>query len=278
MPKVDVNLKRGYEASVPVEKIWRKFESGEIDRNFCIPIGEDENKKDVFFDIVRGHHILAAGVALSGAGMFRRVALATLLKFNKAEDLKFILIDPLKISFFHFKNIEERLVFPIIRENEEALKALEWAREEMERRYAILIENGVMNIKGYNEKNPSSKLPRIVIMITEFGELMDFNGEAIEGLIIRIAQMAKAVGINFVLTTQRPSNNVITSLIKSNMPAVIAFQMSTEDDSELVISKKGAEKLLGQGDMFFSSFDSLETLRLQGYCLEEEAVENIKFK
>lgn len=276
MPKVDVNKKRGYEASVPVEKIWDKLESGVIEKSFCIPLGENDKKEDEALNLIDCFHIIGAGASLSGAGMFRRVALATLLKFNKPEDLKFILIDPLKISLFHFKGIGDHLVFPIIIENDKAIDAIEWARQEMERRYNILIESKARNIASYNEKNPSNKIPRIVIMVTELGELMDFDGKAVEGNIIRVAQMTKAVGIHFILTTQRPTSEIITGLIKANMPTRIAFQLPTEKESELIIDKKGAEKLLGQGDMMVTTYNK-DMGRMQGYCLEEEDVEDIIF-
>lgn len=278
MPKVDVNKKRGYEASVPVEKIWSKLESGEVEKAFCIPLGESENKKDNATNLVQCYHILAGGAALSGAGMFRRVALATLLKFNKPEDLKFILIDPLKISFFHFKNIDEHLVLPIIRENEEALKALEWAKEEMDRRFKILVESNSRNIQRYNENNPAKKIPRIVIMITELGELMNFDGKKMEMLIICIAQMTKALGIHFIITTQRPVPTILTSLIKANIPTRIAFQTGDKLGSREIIDMEGAEKLLGQGDMIYDGCGEMNVVHMQGYCLEEEEVENIVFE
>lgn len=279
MPKVDVNKKRGYEASVPVEKIWSKLESGEIDKNCCIPLGQNEKKEDRSIDLKRSMHILASGGALSGVGMFRRVTLATLLKFNKPEDLKFILIDPLKISLFHFKNIDKYLVFPIITENEKAFEALEWARQEVERRYQLLSESNSRNISVHNEKNNTKKIPRIVIMITELGELMNFDGKKTEGLIIRIAQMTKALGIHFIITTQRPSPLVLTPLIKTNMPSRIAFKTGDEEGSLAILDMVGAEKLLGQGDMLVSDCynDYEEVERMQGYCLEEEEVEKLIF-
>jgi len=274
MPKVDVNKKRGYEASVPVEKIWSKLENGMIDKNFCIPLGERKSKNDEYTNLDKAFHILAAGNVLSGFGMFRRVALATLLKYNKPEDLKFILIDPLKISFFHFKNIDKYLVFPIITENKKAINALEWAKEEMERRYEILTKNKIKNIQRYNEKNPDKKIPKIVIMITELGELMDFNAKTTEDSIVRTAQMAKAVGIHFIITTQRVTENTVTEPIKNNMPIKLAFQMSKEA-SELFIDVSWADGLLGQGDMFMNNFGLM--FRMQGYCLEEEEIEKIIF-
>jgi DNA segregation ATPase FtsK/SpoIIIE, S-DNA-T family len=277
MPKVDVNKKRGYEASIPVEKIWSKLESGEISEDLLIPLGEDKNKKDNFLSLSRYFHVLAIGQALSGIGMFRRVALATLLKFNKPEDLKVILIDPLKISFFHFKNIEKYLLFPIITENEKAMEALEWARQENERRFQLLMKDKFRNVDSYNKKNPEKKLPKIVIIISEFGELMDYDSKKFEGQYLRVSTMAKALGIYSILTTQRPNNDVVSPLIKSNVWVKIAFQLPGIEESRIAIDQSGAEKLLGQGDMLVKKCDE-EPERFQGYCLEEEDVEKIDFK
>ncbi len=271
-----MNAVRGYEASVPVEKIWSKFEDGSIEGSFCIPLGEDSTKMDHALNLDTRFHILVAGAALSGAGMFRRVALATLLKFNSPEDLQCILIDPLKLFFFHFKNIDKYLAFPIIKECDEALKALEWARVEMERRYEVLVENKFRTIRDYNERYPEKKIPKIVIFITELGELMDFDQKGAGIAIVRVAQMSKAVGIHFILTTQRPSDDVLTELIKSNIPAHIAFHSGSKDGSIAILDKEGAEDLLGQGDMIVQYFNE-DSQRLQGYCLEEEAVEKMIF-
>lgn len=277
MPKVDVNKKRGYEASVPVEKIWSKIESGEIEGMFTVPLGENENKEDKFLDLSSYFHILAVGQTLSGVGMFRRVALATLLKLNKPDDLKLILIDPLKISFYHFKNIEKYLLFPVISDNKKAMESLEWAWQENERRYQLLLKNKVRNIDEYNKKKPENKLPKIVIFISEFGELMDFAGRKFEAQYLRIALMAKGFGIYTILTTQRPTEEVVTPLLKSNISCKIAFHLPSSNESRVVIDHGGAEKLLGQGDMLVCR-NNQEMERLQGYCIEEEEIEKIKWK
>lgn len=278
MPKVDVNAKRGYEASVPIERYWDKF-GNDLEKSFHIPIGENKEKEDKSIDLKRNGHILAGGEALSGVGMFRRVVLATLLKFNRPEDLQLILIDPLKISFFYFKNIEKYLQFSkVIKENEEAVAALKWAVDEMERRNKMLLDNCVRNVNEYNKKNPLKKIPRIVIMITELGELMDFNKRDTEESILRIAQMARAVGIHLIITTQRTVSEVITPILSANIPEKIAFKTSDELGSFMILGTEGAEKLLGQGDLLLNISDSNKAERMQGYCLEEEEVEKLVFK
>jgi len=276
MPNVNINEKRGYEASVPVEKIWSKFQDSNIVSNLCIPLGENEKKADVCTDLISAHHILAAGVALSGFGMFRRVALATLLKFNKPEDLKFILIDPLEISFFDFRNIDKHLVFPIITGNKKAIEALEWANQEMKRRYDVLAENRTHYLKDYNENNPDKKIPVLVIMLTELGELLDYDKEA-EKLILRLVMRSKCVGIHLIITTQRPTKDVITGLLKANIPTKIAFQTNDKEESLVIIDKVGAEELLGQGDMLVDSYLQSKPQRLQGYYLPEDNIRELVF-
>jgi len=268
MPTVDVDTKRGYKASVSVQEIWNKFENGTIDKKLCIPLGQDTNKQDHFLDLKHYPHFIIGGVALSGVGMFRRVALATLLKFNKPEDLKFILIDHLKITFFDFKNIDKHLIFPIITDSKEAIKALEWANKESERRFNLILKNKVRNIEMYNQKNPKKKIPTILIMITELGELMKFNKEKVENLIIGLAMMAKWINISFMLTTQRLSVDTISGLIKANIGNRIAFQSGSKEASHLILDEEGAENLLGQGDMMVLTHYSASIKRMQGYCLE----------
>lgn len=278
MPKVDVNAKRGYKASVPIEKYWDKF-GNDLEKHLHVPLGENKDKEAKSIDLKRSFHILAAGGALSGVGMFRRVALATLLKFNKPEDLQFILLDPLKISFFYFKNIKKHIMnYEIIKENDKALSALRWVNGEMEMRYNIFNENNARNIDHYNGKKISKKMPRIIVFITELGELMDFNKKETERLIISVAQMTKAVGIHFIITTQRPSLKVLTSLIKRNMPSRIAFQLPDKELSKIILDTDGAENLLGQGDMLVSDCDYEKPERMQGYCLEEEDIEKLVFE
>jgi S-DNA-T family DNA segregation ATPase FtsK/SpoIIIE len=277
MPQVDINEKRGYEASVPVEKIWSKFRDGTMDSKFCIPLGENKKKEDVRIDLTSAHHILAAGAALSGFGMFRRVALATLLKFNKPEDLKFILIDPLEVSFFDFKNIDKHLVFPIITDNKKSIETLEWVYQELNRRYDVLKESKTHYIETYNENNPDKKIPIIVVMVTELGELLDFDKEKAEKIILLIATRSKCAGIHLIITTQRPTKDVITGLIFANMPTKIAFQTGSKEGSLAVLFREGAEELLGQGDMLVDNIHNANTQRLQGYYLSEEDIGELVF-
>lgn len=276
MPKIDVNKKRGYKASAPVEKIWGNIESGAMDGSLCVPLGEDVKKRDIYLNLKTGLHILAAGEALSGVGMFRRVTLATLLKFNNADDLKFILIDSLHISFFDFKNIDERLVLPIVTQNDKAIEAFEWLNKEMSQRYETLKISKYRTIDDYNKNNSSKKMPHIVLILTELGELIDYDKKAYE-LILRILQMSKCVGIHLILTTQWLSRNTIRATILANTPTKIVFKSGSKEGSAAILSRPGAEELLGQGDMIVESNCWLGSKRLQGYYIAEEVISKTVF-
>lgn len=273
MPKVDINKKRGYDAIVPIERIWSEIENGIIDGRLCVPLGENNSGKGEYIKLGKDLHILAAGEMLSGVGMFRRVALATLLKFNKPEALKFILIDPLYISFVGFKNIDDYLLFPIITQSNEGVKSLEWLNSEIDARMVLLNGKKYRYIEEYNEANPKDKRPKIVVMITEIGELIDFDDKTTNRLITRILQMSKCVGVHLIINTQRASSSV-TGLIKAHTTAKIAFKAGDETESIAILSKSGAEELLGQGDMLVESNQWTKAQRLQGYHLSDGDIES----
>lgn len=280
MPKVDVNKKREYLADIPVKGLWRKFETGEIEKNLQIPLGQNKNNQDHTLNLGDCSHLIVAGETLSGVGMFRRVALATLLKFNEPEDLKFILIDTLNISFFDFKNIDKHLLFPIIKEAKEAKKSLEWARKESEKRLLNLYKpNEVRNFRNfgdYNENNPDNKIPAILIIITELADIINFD-KNIDSQITSISMMAKATGIYFMLMTQRPTTVTVPGLIKANIYGRIAFKLPDKKMSKVILDEYGAEKLLGQGDMLFNSGFLRKSKRLQGYSLDETEIAKMVF-
>lgn len=275
MPKIDINKKRGYDAIVQVKDLWDKIDNGIIDGKYCVPIGKNTKGEDRIIDLRKQLNVLVAGGAYSGVGMFKRIALATLLKYNNPEDMKFILIDPIKISFFYFNNIENRLLFPIVKENNEAVEMLKWINDEVSRRVDFLVANNYRNIYEYNKKNTESKIPNIVVFISELGELMDHD-KKVEYLLISILPMTKAVGIHFIITTQRPTEDVVTPLISTNIFTKIAFQSGSEECSTAILGRAGAEKLLGQGDLIMDSFAE-KGERLQGYCMEEDEIDKIIF-
>lgn len=275
MPKIDINKKRGCNSIFPIKDLWDKFEDGSVDGKYCIPIGKNSEGENITVNLREKLNILVAGGMYSGVGMFKRIALATLLKYNSPEDMKFILIDPVKISFFYFNNIEKSLLFPIIKENSNAVEILKWLQAETNRRIDILAKDNQPNIYSYNEKNTRSKIPSIVVFISELGELMDYD-KNVEYLLISILQMTKAVGIHLIITTQRPTKNIITPLISTNIFTKIAFQSGSEECSIAILGRIGAEKLLGQGDLIMDSFEKTSD-KIQGYCMEEDEIAKIIF-
>lgn len=276
MPKIDINEKRGYDAIVPAKDLWDKIDSGALDCKYCIPIGRNEKGEDRVIDLRKHLCVLAAGGAYSGVGMFKRIALATLLKYNDSEDMKFILIDPIKISFFYFNSIDDRLFFPIVKDNSESIKMLEWVKKEILRRHDIFIENHVRDIYKYNRLKKIKKLPHIVVMISELGELIDYDSQKTQYLIGSIATLLKYSGIYLIITTQRPTKDVIAPPIECFIYTKIAFNSGSKECSKAILGRFGAEKLLGQGDLIIESFEHKRE-RMQGYCMEEDEIDKIIF-
>jgi S-DNA-T family DNA segregation ATPase FtsK/SpoIIIE len=276
MLEVDESTKKGYDAYVPVEKLWSKLEDGTIDGNFCIPLGVNEKHVDVCIDINSAPHILVAGAPNAGVEMFRNVALATMLKFNKPEDLQFVLIDPLEISFSNFKNIDEHLGFTIITERDKAIKALEWANEEVEKRYTAFFNSKVMNVDEYNQKNPKNTLQKVVIIITELSELVGYpSANHTEDLIIHLLQKSRNAGFHLILNTTNPDRKALPDLLIANIFTKIAFRTRNKKESRAILDfQTGAEKLLGQGDMLVSMPPRYDFQRMQGYYLAEDLIED----
>jgi S-DNA-T family DNA segregation ATPase FtsK/SpoIIIE len=195
--------------------------------------------------------------------------LTSLLYRNSPSDLKLILVDPKRVELKPYDDIPH-LLTPVITEPEKCISALKWAVAEMERRYHALSEVRKRNIGEYNSLKKEEGMPYIVIVIDELADLMMMAARDVEALIVRIAQKARAVGIHLVLATQRPSVDVITGLIKANVPARIAFTTASQVDSRTIIDQIGAEKLLGQGDMLFATADMPKPKRIQGALIGED--------
>lgn len=229
----------------------------------AVCLGKDTASNPVVIDIDRMPHILIAGTTGSGKSVFMHSLITSLLFRNSPDELKLILIDPKRVEMSNYNNIPH-LLAPVIVEPEKILSALKWATGEMDRRYKLFQSVGVRNIQGYNEMSGFNALPYIVIFIDELADLMMFAPVEVEDAITRIAQLARAVGIHLVIATQRPSVDVITGLMKANIPARVAFNVSSMIDSRVIIDGPGAEKLLGRGDMLFMSPDASKPVRVQG--------------
>lgn len=235
--------------------------------------------KDIAGDAVVGElnkmpHILIAGQTNSGKSVMINTLLCSLLYRNSPSDMRLILIDPKQVEMAPYEDIPH-LLTPIITEPEKTISALKWAVNEMERRYSLLAEQKLRDIKTFNQKNSDEAMPYIVIVIDELADLMMVAARDVEALIVRLAQKARAVGIHLVLATQRPSVDVITGLIKANIPARIAFTTTSQIDSRTILDQVGAEKLLGQGDMLLLTPSMNKPKRIQGAWVTDDEVVKI---
>lgn len=234
-------------------------------------LGRDVNGTAAFADLAKMPHMLIAGQTGSGKSVMINSFLTSLLYRNAPSNLKLILVDPKRVELTPYNNIPH-LLTPVIVEPEKCISALKWAVAEMERRYKLFAEVGKRNIIEYNSAKPEENMPYIVIVIDELADLMVLAAKDVETLIVRLAQMARATGIHLVLATQRPSVNVITGLIKANIPARIAFSVTSQIDSRTILDAAGAEKLVGRGDMLFVSPDHSKPQRIQGVYMDEKEI------
>jgi len=228
-------------------------------------------------DLAKMPHLLIAGSTGSGKSVCINSIIISFLHNNAPSRLRMILIDPKRVELSMYNGIPH-LLSPVISDPGKAINALKWAVKEMEDRLVKLQDAGARDIDSYNARKGIEKLPYIVIIIDELADLMASNSNGIEAGIVRIAQMARAVGIHLIVSTQRPSVEVITGLIKANIPARIAFRVASQIDSRTILDGSGAEKLLGNGDMLFLQGDLSKPVRIQGaYLTEEEVKRAVQF-
>jgi S-DNA-T family DNA segregation ATPase FtsK/SpoIIIE len=245
--------------------------------NLGFVLGRDVNGEVMFSNIEKMPHLLVAGATGSGKSIFIHALITSLLYKNSPESLRLVLIDPKRVELSMYEGIPH-LALPVIMDNKKAIGVFRWAVAEMERRYELLSSVGSRDIKSYNEKNKENPLPFIVMIIDEMADMMSSYGREVEGLIIRLAQMARATGIHLVLATQRPSVEIITGLIKANITNRVALQVASQIDSRTILDTGGAEKLLGGGDLLFISQEISKPRRIQGaYISEEEITKVVEF-
>lgn len=239
-----------------------------------VSLGLDVSGNPVVSHIAKMPHVLVAGTTGSGKSVLINSFISSLLFRASPSEVKLILIDPKRVEFTQYNGIPH-LLTPVIVEVEKILSSLKWAMGEMDRRYKLFAERGVRNIDSYNELSGFQALPYIVIIVDELADLMMFAPVEVEDAIARLAQMARATGIHLILATQRPSVNVITGLIKANIPCRIAFNVSSMIDSRVIIDMPGAEKLLGRGDMLYIPPDQAKPTRIQGAYVSEKEVRRL---
>ena len=241
-------------------------------------LGADVSGKPVVFDIEKMPHLLVAGTTGSGKSVCINSIIMSILYHAKPEEVKLLLIDPKKVEFKVYKDIPH-LCCRIVSDPKKAAGALNTAVNEMEKRFELIEEVGVRNITGYNEatKNDPDKpyMPRMVIIIDEFADLMMTAKDEVETAVVRIAQKARAAGIHLIIGTQRPSVDVITGLIKANIPSRIAFTVMSQVDSRTILDGAGAEKLCGRGDMLYAPVGAQKPQRVQGAFVSDEEVETV---
>lgn len=269
-------------------EIFKKRES-----NLSLSLGKNVSGSYIFGDLDKMPHLMIAGSTGAGKSVCVNTILLSLLYQNSPEDLKLIMVDPKRVELSLYNGIPH-LLSDVIVDNSKVVSALKWAVGEMERRYMLLQETGSRDITSYNKKveagekrklvnqetgevteDAMEKLPYIVIIIDELADLMGSHGKEVEGVIIRIAQMARAVGIHLILSTQRPSVEVLTGLIKANIGTRIAFKVATQIDSRTILDTGGAEKLLGNGDLLYLAVGPNGIRRLQGVFVSESEVKRV---
>ncbi len=243
-----------------------------------IALGRNVAGAPVYTDIAEGPHVLVAGATGTGKTIFLNTLILSLLYRYTPDQLRMIMVDPKRVEFQHYNDIPH-LLCPVIYDATKTINALQWLTREMERRFEVFSEIPTRNIATYNSNKTvianGAQLPYIVFVVDELADLMAAKGRELEAGIVRLAQMARATGIHLVLATQRPSVEVITGLIKANVPTRITFQVSSQVDSRTVIDTSGAEKLLGAGDMLFLSAKSAKIGRIQGPYISEKEVQKV---
>lgn len=244
----------------------------EAKSKLTVGLGKDIGGQAIFADLAKMPHLLVAGATGSGKSVCINTLITSILFKAKPDEVKFVLIDPKMVELSGYNGIPHLMV-PVVTDAKRAASVLNWAVQEMEKRYAKFAEKVVRNMETYNEHFPDDKMASIVIIIDELADLMMVAPHDVEDAICRLAQKARAAGIHLVLATQRPSVDVITGIIKANIPSRISFAVSSQIDSRTILDMSGAEKLLGKGDMLFYPIGAAKPRRVQGAFVSDQEVE-----
>ncbi|HZJ76157.1 MAG TPA: DNA translocase FtsK, partial [Oscillospiraceae bacterium] len=239
--------------------------------NLPFALGKDVSGASIVADISKMPHLLIAGATGSGKSVCINALILSILYNSGPDMVRLVLIDPKVVELSQYNGIPHLLI-PVVTDSKKATNALNWAVEEMTRRYKIFAESGVRDISGYNSKCEENKIPYIVIIIDELADLMMAAPNDVEDAICRLAQVARAAGLHLIIATQRPSVDVITGVIKANIPSRIAFSVASQTDSRTILDMGGAEKLLGKGDMLFYPVGAGKPIRIQGAFVSEKEI------
>lgn len=294
---VGIEIPNTVKTTVGLGSLIGNAEFSQSDKPLLITLGKGVSGRSHYANIGKMPHLLVAGSTGSGKSVTIHALITSLLYRNSPEHLKFIMIDPKRVELTLYNSIPH-LLTPVITDAKKTIMALKWAAKEMDRRYDVLEKEKVRDIDSYHknilapqleklQKNPGKKdedgieetgpetMPYIVIIIDELADIMQTYPRELESSIVRLAQMSRAVGIHLILSTQRPSVNVITGLIKANIPTRLALQVTSQIDSRTILDGPGAEKLLGAGDMLFQSSDMAQPQRLQSAFISEREVKSV---
>lgn len=286
---VGIEIPNTTKTTVGLATLLGSEEYQESEKSLLISLGKGISGKSYFANLAKAPHMLIAGATGSGKSVTIHAIITSLLFRNSPENLKFIMIDPKRVELTLYNKIPH-LLTPVITDAKKAILALKWAAKEMSRRYDVLQKNEVRDIDSYHKtilspaierkkKNKEEALPEsmpyLVIVLDELADIMQTYPRELESAIVRLAQMSRAVGIHLILSTQRPSVNVITGLIKANVPSRIALQVSSQIDSRTILDTSGAEKLLGAGDMLYMGGEMSKPQRLQSAYITETEVKRV---
>ncbi len=270
--RVGIEVPNTQSSLVFLKEILASAAFQEAESKLTLLLGKDIAGKTIVADLDDMPHLLIAGTTGSGKTVCINSLILSLLYKNSPVDLKFVMIDPKMVELMPFGDLPH-LLCPVVTEAKKAAAALNWVVNEMEERYRLLAKAGTRNIESYNEK--AEKLPYIVVVVDEFADLMIVMPDQIETAVQRLAQLARAVGIHLILATQRPSVNVITGVIKANLPARISFKVASKVDSRTVLDMNGADKLLGKGDMLFLNPGAEKPTRIQGALVGDKEIDRV---
>ena len=274
--------------TVSFKEVFSDIPSQFNDSKLLVPLGKDVTGNSIYAELNKMPHLLIAGATGSGKSVCVNTIISSILMRARPDEVKLLLVDPKKVELTNYNGIAH-LLSPVVTDPKKAAVALRKIVEEMERRYDLFAKHNARNIAGYNQyahkqnktlqedEEKAEVLPFIVVILDEVADLMMVASKDVEDCIMRISQMARAAGIHLIVATQRPSTDVITGVIKANIPSRIAFAVSSSIDSRTILDMSGAEKLLGKGDMLFSPMGSNHPTRVQGAFVSDEEVANIVY-
>lgn len=261
-------------AGVHLREVLESSEFIDAKSKLAVGLGIDIGGQAIIADLARMPHLLVAGATGSGKSVCINTLITSILFKAKPDEVKFVLIDPKMVELSNYNGIPHLMV-PVVTDSKKAASVLNWAVQEMEKRYAMFAASGVRDMERYNKNNELDKMAAVVIIIDELADLMMVAPVDVEDAICRLAQKARAAGIHLVLATQRPSVDVITGIIKANVPSRISFSVSSQIDSRTILDMSGAEKLLGKGDMLYYPIGAAKPVRVQGAFISDSEVEEL---